>query len=190
MKRMVLMASLAWIAPLWAHGGPLVSGNDRPARTPVQELVDAAGTGDATTVRRLLGAGVDIDAATPRTGATALHQAAANGHLSLVRMLVERGAAVDARDQDGATPLVYAAYHGRAPVVAALLAAGAAVDVRPHRQVHALNAAMMSGSREVVGILVDAGADPGLDDAFGHDARELARRMGRTDLQDTLGEKP
>ncbi|MBK8286045.1 MAG: ankyrin repeat domain-containing protein, partial [Ahniella sp.] len=155
---------------------------DRPARTPIQELVDAAGTGDTTTVRRLLDAGAMVSAGLPDTGVQALHQAAANGHVGLVGLLLERGAQVDATDVDGASALVYAAYHGRTKVIEVLLAAGAKVELLPKRQVHALNAAILSGSIDTVKTLVEAGADPDRQDVFGKSAREYAAQVARSDL--------
>ncbi len=155
---------------------------ERPARTPVQELVDAAGTGDTTTVRRLLDSGTLVFASVPDSGVQALHQAAANGHVTLVNLLLERGARVDAPDGEGASPLVYAAYHGRSSVVEVLLAAGASADLVPERQVHALNAAVMSGSVAAVKVLIEAGADPDLKDGFGKSARDYAIQHARADL--------
>jgi len=176
----VLISCAAFLAN--ANPGLGFATVDRPARTPAQELVDAAGTGDSTTVKRLLDAGVDVNAGTPKTGATALHQAAANGHATLVTVLLERGATVDAPDVDDATPLVYAAYHGRAAVIGLLVAAKADMSRSPARQVHALNAALMSGSVDTVKALVAAGADPDLDDVYGKDARGYAAQLDRPDL--------
>lgn len=158
----------------------------RPVRTPSQELTDAAASGDGTTVRRLLAQGVPVMAGAPVTGATALHQAAAGGHVSVIEVLIAAGAKVDAPDADGATPLVYAAYHGRQRAVAALLDAKADFSQVPAKQVHALNAAMLSGSLPVVKLLVQAGADPDLDDVFGKDANRYAKQLGRADLAEVL----
>jgi ankyrin repeat protein len=68
---------------------------------------------------------------------TALHAAAWRARHSTVKLLIERGAPVDARDGKGRTPLVLAVRacvdsfwsHRRSPEsVAALLAAGASVE--------------------------------------------------------------
>jgi ankyrin repeat protein len=51
-------------------------------------------------------------AAKANNGEQAVHAAASGGRARLVRLLVERGAAVDAADNDGVTPLHAAAFHG------------------------------------------------------------------------------
>ena len=47
-----------------------------------------------------------------RTGKTALHHAAYNGHVEMVSLLLLKGASVKARDRCERTPLHYAAYMG------------------------------------------------------------------------------
>lgn len=53
----------------------------------------------------LLDAGVDVDRRTEWIGRTALHQAVKYGGLPLIKLLIERGADVDAVDAAGETPL-------------------------------------------------------------------------------------
>lgn len=72
---------------------------DRVARER-QQLMAAA--------RRLLEAGADPNTRTA-AGETPLHLAARAGNLDILPLLVERGAAVDARDNEGRTPLAAAA---------------------------------------------------------------------------------
>ena len=58
-------------------------------------------------------------------GKTPLHGAAMHGHVELLKMLVERGSVVNARDRfSGATPLHSAAAAGHADAITALLEAG------------------------------------------------------------------
>ncbi|GMR35957.1 hypothetical protein PMAYCL1PPCAC_06152, partial [Pristionchus mayeri] len=67
----------------------------------------------------------------PKTGATALHVAAAKGYTELVDMLIAAGADVNALDYDGWTPLHAAAHWGEKncqTVCSALLKAGASLD--------------------------------------------------------------
>jgi len=56
---------------------------------------------------------------------TALHMAAAGGHLSLVKLLLKKGAQPNVRDASGATPLHYAARELRARVALELIEGGA-----------------------------------------------------------------
>jgi ankyrin repeat protein len=55
-------------------------------------------------VQRLLELGADIDVRNYK-GKTALHYAAKAGFLKVINLLIEKGATVDATDQDGETPL-------------------------------------------------------------------------------------
>ena len=52
-----------------------------------------------------------------------MHRAARGGNASLINLLLERGARLDARDNDGSTPydLVAAPGRGNNPEIAALL---------------------------------------------------------------------
>lgn len=54
-----------------------------------------------------------------KEGLTALSWACLKGHLSVVRSLVDNGAATDHADKNGRTPLDLAAFYGDAEVVSA-----------------------------------------------------------------------
>ena len=116
------------VAELRQHGGEL--------------LAEFAGVGNTDGVRRLLDLGIPVDAPYAKgdgyfgipKNATALHVAAWRARHATVRLLIERGAAVDARDEHGRTPLALAVracvdshWAGRRSPesVRALLAAGA-----------------------------------------------------------------
>ena len=75
-------------------------------------------------------------------------------------MLLERGAAVDAKDAArGQTALMWAAAEGHAEVVRALLAAGADLRARVPSGMTALLFAVREGRLDVVRVLLAAGAD-------------------------------
>ena len=60
-----------------------------------------------------------------KTGWTALHYAATNGHLTLIRFLLEQNAYIDAEAPSGTTPLMMAAHYGTPEAVKLLLDEGA-----------------------------------------------------------------
>ena len=79
----------------------------------------------------LIDAGADLDAVSRNAlGARPLHSAAAGRHIDVSRLLVERGADVNAAQHGGYVPLHQAAQHGDLELVELLLAAGAKPDVR------------------------------------------------------------
>ena len=103
-----------------------------------------AGLGDAPAIEALVkhdhGASLDLPpgawAALARatrlsSGATLLHYAAKYGKVDRVRALLERGADVNAKDEDDQTPLHWAAQSGHVDCVRALLERGADVNVSP-----------------------------------------------------------
>jgi ankyrin repeat protein len=72
-------------------------------------LVDFAGSGNTGAVRLMLDLGFDVGAQRRdppwMRGETALHVAAWRGRLEMVKLLIERGAPLEATDRSGATPL-------------------------------------------------------------------------------------
>lgn len=84
-------------------------------------LMMAALRGNLAWCERLLARGARID----KPGWTALHYAATGPEPRVVKLLLERGAAVDAESPDKTTPLMMAARYGPEESVTLLLAHGA-----------------------------------------------------------------
>lgn len=128
----------------------------------VNPLLEAAGAGDAETVRSLIEYGSDVNLARG-DGLTALHLASMNGHTAVVRALLDSGADVEATSRIGAyTPLHVAARGGHGDAVRALLDAGAEPDrVTTNSGVTALHlaAAALDGDA-AVSHLLEGGANP------------------------------
>ncbi|MGD1948334.1 MAG: ankyrin repeat domain-containing protein [Leptolyngbyaceae cyanobacterium] len=91
-----------------------------------EPLVNACIRGDIATVKRLLVAGADIEGIW--RSCTGLMWAAAEGHLSVVNLLLSAGSNVNARNQVNYTALLYAVEADRREVILTLLDHGAPTD--------------------------------------------------------------
>lgn len=101
--------------------------------------------------------GVPIDGTTP------LYLASQQGHLDIVRHLVEHGACIDAAHPNGSTPLFVASRHGHLDVVCHLVEHGASIDAAQRRDQFSgatpLSIASFFGHLDVVSHLAEHGAN-------------------------------
>jgi len=149
-------------------------------------LVDFAGSGNTAAVRLMLDLGFEIGSprASPRwaQGETALHAAAWRGHLEMVKLLIERGAPLEATHRSGATPLAVALNalveqsewtpnEKSIAIAAALLSAGARIE---SVKLTLAAAVCLERTGDVASLLPDAGADDR------HIALEAAAFNGKT----------
>eukprot|EP01063_Lacrimia_lanifica_P027031 TRINITY_DN3738_c0_g1_i1.p1 TRINITY_DN3738_c0_g1~~TRINITY_DN3738_c0_g1_i1.p1 ORF type:complete len:420 (+),score=54.14 TRINITY_DN3738_c0_g1_i1:583-1842(+) len=141
-------------------------------------LHEAATYGFDAAVRCLLVTGrADPDVADPATGATALHLAAASGHLAVMQCLIEHGAAVSGAAYATLwAPLHVAAAAGHADCVEVLVDAGADVNVRAASRETPLHAAADGGQAKAVRRLLGCAADPRAVNADGRTPRDCAAR--------------
>lgn len=149
------------------------------------EMSAALERGDAAAVERLILAGADPNASTPR-GATPLALLTKSGDRDGVRLLLSRGAHVDGRDRDHRTPLMDAADHADTGMVALLLEHGADPNAVAEQDTPLLLAARGTVSPaaqlETVRALLDRGADIDAQDSFGHTAATWCVMDDRVDL--------
>lgn len=146
------------------------------------EFMAAAAQGNIGRLAELAGK-VDVNARFGGDGDTALHRAAARGQVEAVRLLLERGANVNAVDDEGTTPLLGATYRGHTEVVKVLLERGAAVDAQEMRyRISSLNHAVGRNDTELVRLLLGYGADPMLKAADGRTAVDRAEANGAREI--------
>lgn len=99
---------------------------------------------------------VDINAKS-QGGNTALHLAAKNGYIKIVKTLLENGAGVNAQNHDGETPLHWAADNDHTEVVKVLLENGARVNIVDKDGETPLHWAIETGHINVVTALLEKG---------------------------------
>ena len=122
-------------------------------------------------------------------GWTALHLAAAFGSPEAVRLLLARGAAVDAVSTNAQKnqPLHAALALSRNPeTIQLLLTAGADPNARQTAGFTAIFSAAAANRRDLVELLVSHGADAGIRNDFGQSAADFARERGHAELADWL----
>ena len=132
---------------------------------------DAAKSGDAAEVERLLTAGADVNKKDAGLN-TALHWAADKGHLEVVRVLVAKGADVNARDLGDWTPLLRAVVRRHTNTVQFLIANGADVNVRDSDGVAALDDAIRYDQSSMIELLKNAGAKCGTNYVYSRWCKE------------------
>jgi len=156
-----------------------------PPPTKAEQLQDAARKGDAAAVKKLLAEGVDVNTKF-RYNATALFYAADHGHVEVVKVLLDHGAAMDLKDT----------FYGFTPL---MLAVGPAQKKRPeHTEIaklliakgspgkdFALTSAIQSGDAGLAKFVLDSG---GLPPAALSDALESAKAANKADMVTLLGQ--
>jgi ankyrin repeat protein len=93
------------------------------------------------------------------TDGAALYLASEEGHVNIVKLLLDRGADIDAKVDLWGTALTIAAVSNQEEVVRLLLERGADVNVENEFCSGALDAAAQYGHEEIAEMLYDAGAD-------------------------------
>jgi hypothetical protein len=133
---------------------------------------------DLVSLESMLNPAADIDLSeTIRGGVTALHLAAATDLHQAVKLLVERGAPVNARTDTGFTPLHWAASRNAADTVTLLLDSGANVSAKANSDITPLHWAASKDAADAVKLLLAAGADITAVTELGYTPLHLAVKL-------------
>ena len=160
--------------------------NDCHAKT----LHEAAQTGDLDSVNHFITvhmANVNVKS----NGRTPLHNAASEGHVSIVSALIAAGASVNVQEDDfrRKTPLHKAAGRGHVSVVSMLIAAGAGVNLKDKYDDTPLHTAAHGGKVSIISALIAAGADVNAKGTSGYTALHYTadyRRVSAASIISTL----
>jgi len=126
---------------------------------------------------------IDVEAKGGVHGQTCLHTAAWNGHLAICRLLIDKGALLEAKDYIDWTPLHYAALRGLVEIVRFLCDRGADVEARDRSGRRPLHWAAMKGQISVVKELTEErNAEVNAKDKDGRTALLLGKNHGNPDV--------
>uniref|UniRef100_A0A8C5EHP3 Inversin n=1 Tax=Gouania willdenowi TaxID=441366 RepID=A0A8C5EHP3_GOUWI len=139
----------------------------------------AAGKGSDDVICTMLALSphIDINMA-DKYGGTALHAASLSGHVSTVKLLLEKGAMVDPMDVMKHTPLFRACEMGYRDVILTLIKGSAHVDLVDVDGHSALHWAALGGNAEVCQILMENEICPNVQDQAGRTPLQCAAYGG------------
>ena len=154
-------------------------------------LMQAVKADDVAQVRRLIAAGVDVDA-TDASGDVPLIMAAYLGHTEITGLLLDAGADVTAVDPGmKATALHAAAYAGRTDPARLLIEHGIDVNAQgPYNGYTALHDAIWQNNVDTARVIVEAGADLTLRNHEGQTPLEMAKARGRKQIVAIIEQRP
>ncbi|KDO17811.1 TKL protein kinase [Saprolegnia parasitica CBS 223.65] len=115
-------------------------------------LLTAAASGNVAKVQSYLDKRVNVNCTDSIY--TPLHRAAYNGHVDVARLLLDKGADVEASNANGYTPLHYAAQGKKPEMVEFLLAKGAKIDAKNKNGQTPREVAEARGSNDFVATLL------------------------------------
>jgi uncharacterized protein len=151
-----------------------------------EKLIFEAISGNLEKVSQLLARGVYVDFSN-RLGVTPLMVACQWGRSEVVKLLLHKGAAVEAREtSSGANVLMYACLSGHFDLVRLVVEKGASVDSTDNSGRTALMTAASIGKASIVELLLNKGADVNAEDKLGDTALDFAVARGYSEVAELL----
>jgi ankyrin repeat protein len=115
-------------------------------------------------------------------GWTALHLASSEGHLDIAKLLIDRGANVDSRNDEQETPLALASSFGHLDIARFLIESGAAVSAPDKEGNTPFHMAANKGHLDVTKFLLECGIDVDIRNGDGETSLYLASGTGSSML--------
>lgn len=145
---------------------------------PANALVKAAADDDLAAARELIATGADVNVVDEDVNFTALMKAVGNGNWEMVRLLLDAGAEVNAKNRGGVTALMALGERTDAEIVWTLVSAGARVNRKDEKRNTALIWAARIENAPVLQALLDAGAKVNAKNKEGKTALMMAVDAG------------
>jgi len=153
------------IAKLLIDAGADVNFKDKDGNRPLTLAINR----NAIITEMLLNAkGIEVTVQEPYYERdTPLIDAAYNGEAKLVKLLIAKGAAVDAKNGRGETALMQTAWHESTDIAEMLLKAGANVNIKSNT---GRTAIVIASNAKMLKLLLEAGAEVNVQDEYGYTA--------------------
>ncbi len=146
------------------------------------DFIKTVTSGELRIVNLFLRAGLSPDTRDMQ-GVPVLSLAVRSKHGAVVKLLLSRGASIDAVSDDrGNTALMDAAAEGMKSIVIRLIKAGANIDQKSKNGQTALILAVGQKNFRIAELLIEAGADLHIKDALGMSARDYAKLFKEDEL--------
>ncbi|MCU1327692.1 MAG: Planctomycete cytochrome [Bryobacterales bacterium] len=149
----------------------------KPVDPKLLSLISTMRTGSLADVEKAVAADKSLLRAQDAGGSTVLHHAAGFGSVAALKLLIAKGADVNAKNRRGSTPLHWAVREEAK--VRVLLEKGAAVDARQaDGRTPLYLAATMGNGNTVLRLLLEKGADPNVATSNGNTSLSNAAARG------------
>jgi ankyrin repeat protein len=133
-----------------------------------------SGNGDAAEVAGFIARGADVNFQDPQDHVSPLHSAVHFKQVAAAKLLVERGADINARNGEGNTPLYVAVHQESLELTVYLLGKGADVNRRNDFGYSPLRQSCRWGNLDAVNLLLAKGADVNVQDGDGNTPLHIA----------------
>jgi len=154
------------------------------SQSATDDLFAAIEKNDIQKVRYLVAINADVNAKDPYASMTPLMMAAYDGYTEIAKLLIEKGAGVNAKggvDMD-MTPLIYATSQDRVDMVKLLIENGANVNIKTKYGWTPLFFAASRGKVDIAKLLIDKRADVNVKLPTGETALSEAEKAGNGDM--------